>query len=396
MTPPARLLDLTRLIRRVGRVMTGVDRVEFAYLRAFADDPVPCWGLVRTRLGYVLLPPDALPGLISRLAGTVPWPAPAGLSRLERSRSPVQRAALTFIRNAATWRGLPVSLKHQLSRQLPEKTHYFNIGHSNLTLRVMSAARALNGRVAVFIHDVIPSDYPHYQRPETVLAFEDKLRRVQANADVIICNSAHTAERAQAIMEAWGPPPRAIVSHLGTDLAAPDPSALPENLPPEQPFFLTLGTIEPRKNHALLLDIWEGLGAAAPCLVICGTRGWNNDAVFARLDALPQSARIIEVSGLSDGAVAALMERAQGLLFPSFAEGYGLPAIEAAAHGVPVVASDLPAFREVLGNIPVYASPTERYQWEKAIKDLTDKRQQTKAFTAPTWAAHIKTVLTML
>jgi len=284
----------------------------------------------------------------------------------------------------------------RLSRQLPEGTDYFNIGHSNLTPRVLTAAEALKGRIAVFIHDVIPSDFPQFQRPETVRAFDVKLREVQAHADVIICNSAHTAERAQAIMGAWGAPPRAIVSHLGTDLADPEPAALPAGLPPGGPFFIPLGTIEPRKNHALLLDIWDALGNKAPYLVICGARGWANEAVFDRLDALQPGARVIEAPGLSDGAVAALMQQARGLLFPSFAEGYGLPAIEAAARGLPVVASDLPAFREVLGNIPVYAPPEGRYQWEKAIKDLTEQRQHTKAFTAPTWAAHIKTVLNML
>ncbi|MEO0937505.1 MAG: glycosyltransferase family 1 protein [Pseudomonadota bacterium] len=395
MTPPARLLDLTRLIRRAGRVMTGVDRVEFAYLQALSAGSVPCWGLVRTRLGYVLLPPDALPEVAARLQGTLPWPAPTGLSRLARGHSPVQRAALTFIRSVATWRGVPALLGRKLSRQLPEGTDYFNIGHSNLTDRVLSAAKALGGRSHVFIHDVIPIDFPQYQRAETVRTFEAKLRRVQANADTVICNSADTAQRTAQIMGAWGDAPRIIVSHLGTNLTAPAPAEVPDGLIPPGPFFVTLGTIEPRKNHALLLDIWDRLGSGAPHLLILGARGWSNDAVFARLDARPDSTKIKEVAGLSDGAVADILRRANGLLFPSFAEGYGLPAVEAAANGVPVIASDLPVFREVLGNIPVYASPHDGYQWEKAIKARAQHRQTPPPFDPPSWEAHFKVVLTV-
>ena len=73
----------------------------------------------------------------------------------------------------------------------------------------------------------------------------------------------------------------------------------------------------------MLLDVWQNLPAPVPQLYIVGRRGWSNVAVFDRLDHLPSDAPIHEVAGLSDGAVAALLQGAQALLFPSFAEGFG-------------------------------------------------------------------------
>ncbi|WP_339768744.1 glycosyltransferase family 1 protein [uncultured Pseudosulfitobacter sp.] len=396
--PPARLLDLTRLVRRAGRVLTGVDRVEMAYLRRLVADDVPAFGLVRTSLGYVLFDRAGMGALAQRLDGSVSWSTPDLRSRLARGQTAVQRAAQTDVRKLAIARTLPRGLGAMLRRHLPQGTTYLNTGHSNLTDRVLQAAQGLGGRIGVFVHDVIPLEYPQFQRPETVEPFRAKMRRVQACADVIICNSADTLDRAGRLMAQWGPVPEGIVAHLGTDLSIPQPDLLPDDLPPAGPYFVSVGTIEPRKNHALLLDVWDAMGAEAPTLVICGARGWNNAAVFARLDSRTDT-RVIERAGLSDGAVAALLAGSCGLLFPSFAEGYGLPPVEAAALGVPVVANDLPVIREILGNIPVYVPADDRYLWEKTIKDMAEAGSQGREksqFQAPGWSQHFNTVLRSL
>ena len=78
---PARLLDLTRTLRRTGRVATGVDRVELAYLARFLDDDVPLYGLFRTALGYVLLDREGVQGFADRVAGVQPWGTVVGLAR---------------------------------------------------------------------------------------------------------------------------------------------------------------------------------------------------------------------------------------------------------------------------------------------------------------------------
>lgn len=218
----------------------------------------------------------------------------------------------------------------------------------------------------------------------------------------VICNSQVTAvELADfAAAERIAMPP-SVVAWLGTD---PLPAVF-HHQPPGRPSFVTLGTIEGRKNHLLLLDVWHRLiarlGERAPRLLIIGQRGWEADAVFRRLDE-DESLRghVEELGRCTDAEIAAHLAAARALLFPSFAEGYGLPLIEALAAGVPVIASDLPVFRELCGTIPTYLDPRDEDGWEAAILDYAQPESVARAaqcrrmegFHAPDWAAHFAIV----
>lgn len=374
-----------------------MDRVELAYLEALVAEPEPLWGLVRTPLGYVLLDRAGLIGFHRRLIGADQPSSPDILSRLQRGMDDTARRMLTDVRKLAVARCIPRGLAAMLRRHLPPGVAYLNTGHSNLSQRVLEAVQSVpQARIAVLIHDVIPLEYPHYQREGTVAVFEQKLRRVRMYADLVIYNSADTQARSERAMVPWGSVPHGIVAHLGTISETPKPDEVPEGVAPPSPYFITVGTVEPRKNHALLLDIWERMGADAPHLLICGGRGWNNEAVFARLDALPQHGPVREISGLSDGALAALVEGAQGLLFPSHAEGFGLPAIEALQLGTPVMCSNMATFHEILAKNAVYIDDSNDKLWETTIVDWSKRPRDTlrvRDFVAPSWADHFKTVL---
>lgn len=393
-------MDLTRTIRRAGRPATGVDRVERAYLARLLAEPVPVFGLVRTTLGYVLLGRDGVRGVHARVTGAVPWGAADALSAFARRKGDAVRRAESDLRRLALARCMPARLGAMLARHLPVGMVYLNLGHTNLTDRVLAAVRSVAGaRIVAMVHDTIPLDFPHLQRPGTVPDFRARLNRVMARADLILTNSVATAEdlRRHAPDPAGLPPVMPVP--LGLDLTTPDLAALPPGLPPAAPYFICVGTIEPRKNHALLLDIWEGWGPQAPPLLICGSRGWLNEDVFRRLDALPPGSPVREVPGLSDGALAALVAGACGLLMPSVAEGFGLPPVEAAALGTPVLCADLPVYREVLGDIAVYANATDRYLWENNIRDLIEGRSaeqlrtRLQSFAPPVWDDHFAKVL---
>ena len=391
-----RLLDLTRSLRRSDRRATGVDRVEMAYLEHFLSDDVPCFGLVRTPLGYLLLDRAGMAGFLGQLQGTVPWGKATLLSRLARGRSPIIQQAESDLRRAAIARGSRRQLPKILTRHLGDGFDYFNVGHSNLTARVFAALKQSGGRSHVLIHDVIPLTHPEFQRPGTVEGFRAKLQKVSAQADRIIYNSKDTQQNAEALFTKMGRVPPSIVAHLGTMPPQTNDATMPSGLPPTAPYFVTVGTIEPRKNHAFLLDLWDQMGAKAPRLLICGSRGWNNDAVFQRLDALPPDSPISEWADLDDPTLATLVKDSAGLLFPSHVEGFGLPPLEALTLGARVLCNDLPVLREFLHDKPVYAAASDPYLWINTIQTwavLPPTVLENGSYTGPTWADHFKVVL---
>ncbi|MES2433261.1 MAG: glycosyltransferase family 1 protein [Pseudomonadota bacterium] len=386
---PARLLDLTRLMSRLGKgPMTGVDRVEYAYLDQFLRLDTPCLGLVRTALGFLLLDRTAMTALRD---GSLDLTRNDLIGRIAWRRDPARGLAEAALRRLAIARCTKRSLTRLLKRNLPPGSSYFNIGHANLDDRSLRQVHAAGLKIAVLVHDTIPLDHPEFARPDTVDPFRRKMQVVATHADLVI----HTTQATRALTEAQlarlGRVPDGITANLGVPVAQPIATDAPK-----QPYFVTLGTIEPRKNHALLLDLWAQM-PNPPGLLILGGRGWSNHEVFARLDALPPDSPIKERSGLSDAEVAFLLQGAQALLFPSHAEGFGIPALEAAALGTPVVTSNLLVFQELLGEFAVYLDVADVYSWMETIGQLRDaSRTNRKAMVPPAWAEHFKLVLSRM
>jgi len=315
---------------------------------------------------------------------------------LHRSKPEAARAE-TALRRLSVARSGRLGLGRMLRRVLPQGFAYLNLGHANLTPRSLAAIKAGGASVrAVLLHDVLPLDYPQFARQGTVARFQRKLQAVSQEADLVI----HSAEATRLLNEAQlarsGRVPEGLVASLGMarPAALPEPSVPP--FTPERRYFVMLGTIEPRKNHAFLLKIWRKMlnelpQDAVPGLVILGRRGWENEAVFAALDDLgPLTPFIREIGGADDAQVRALMAGSEGLLFPSFAEGFGLPPLEAAALGLPVYLPPLPIYRETLGDYPVYLELDDDYSW---IKALTGPRAMpAEPPVLPQWEAHFAIV----
>jgi glycosyltransferase involved in cell wall biosynthesis len=133
-----------------------------------------------------------------------------------------------------------------------------------------------------------------------------------------------------------------------------------------------LGTIEPRKNLSFILDGWEVLSATMqaskmPNLIVIGKRGWEDSDTLKRLD---QAANVSELSDLSDQEVQAHFSACTALLFPSHVEGYGLPAQEALALGLPVIASDIPVFRELFADTATLLPNDNTQVWVDFIQNV--------------------------
>lgn len=275
---------------------------------------------------------------------------------------------------------------------------YLNVSHQNLNdRRGIGSFKARTGaRMLFFIHDLIPVLYPEYARPGQAAVHRERLATVAELADAVIVNSAATRHELLQYME--DRPRRPPVYPIGLGIAHAAAAAAP--MPAGAPYFLCLATIEPRKNHLLLLHLWRSLActlSVMPRLIIVGRRGWENEMVLDLLERCPHLTGLVEErAGVADGELAALLQGATALLLPSFAEGYGLPVPEALAAGVPVICSDLPALREVGGDVPEYFDPLDGAVWRQAILDYAAPNSPRRAaqiarlagWTAPSWEGH--------
>lgn len=398
--PTAYCLDLTRLISRVGRgPWTGIDRVEYEYLKALLTGSIETFSIIKIGNDYALLSPEGTRKVFKKLAAQEPWGKPDVKSWVHLRQNSTNKQATSDIRRIAYLNVRKSNLAQKLSETLPSGTAYFNVGHSNLTVEMFEAIQVINhSQINVMLHDTIPLDYPQYQRKGVSGEFSEKVRLVANYADRVICNSRKTQSD---ILRHMPDPPETIVAYLGVNVASPDPEDLPIDIKQSGRYFVSIGTIEPRKNHLLLLSIWQRFSKEIdpPHLFIVGQRGWENKAVFKQLDRGP--ANVTELNNLGDGAVSALLEKSCGLLFPSFAEGYGLPAAEAAKHRVPVICNDLRVFHEILGNYPIYADVADIYDWETKIRKLASysakehngEREYCPKEKLQTWEEHFNLVL---
>lgn len=218
--------------------------------------------------------------------------------------------------------------------------------------------RADGVRVVAVIHDIIPLTHPRYvQRPHEPAAWFEWLA---ANADHILAVSGYVEG---TLRERW--PSRRWSTghfHLGADFG-PAPASAPSpalRAALGGPCFLMVGTIEPRKGHAVALQAFRKLWAAgSPArLLVIGRVGWMVDDLMRDLRSSPELGRRLHVlTDAGDDDLAAAYAGATALLAASKVEGFGLPIAEALRAGLPVLASDIPVFREVAGSAADYFHP---------------------------------------
>ncbi len=268
-------------------------------------------------------------------------------------------------------------VRSMISGGFGQEATYVVASHSGLPQREGYLARFDPGgqmqRLA-YIHDLIPLDYPEYQTPRSRAVFRRYLAELATGPLSFAVNSADTGRRLAAYAEAQGwrvASPMVAIPEM--EPAVEHASDLPSSLKPifdKGPVFTVLGTIEPRKNHLLLLTLWRQMAEAgeAPQLLVIGKRGWMNDNIVALLDDCAAiQPYVTEVNGLTDGQIAAALSRSCAMLFPSFAEGLGIPMLEAKAAGLKVIASDLPALREIAAEDTVFLNPLDGPGWREAI-----------------------------
>jgi glycosyltransferase involved in cell wall biosynthesis len=418
--------DLTRLCYAPPTpTPRGIDRVEIALADYFFSSwPGDCVAILPTPWGVRCL--DRRFGLkVLELARST-WqediaaaedPAYAFVEEALRGAALGQKYSRSQGKAPPTWRAVSariLKLIHEVGVPIgssaiahaPKGAIYLNVGHVGLA--VDHLLRWLQCRPDIkpvfMLHDTIPLDHPEFVSPASH-AFH---RRMIANTARYAFGLIVTTESAK----------RTIVSAL-RESAPPDERIFASPLPVSDLFlapieakdvgsasyFIYCGSIEPRKNLMLLLTVWREiiarLGAAAPKLAVVGARASGICETAAMLDRCAAiKNHIIEVEGLSTSGLRLLLAGAKALLMPSFAEGFGIPIIEALAAGTAVIASDIAPHREAGGMAVTYLDPFDGPAWVEAIlshnSSIGKVQAEAQICAWPSYCAALKDFITAI
>ena len=286
-----------------------------------------------------------------------------------------------------------------------QRNAYVNVSGSNISSprieRWLARRESVSG--IFMLHDVIPLTHPEYVRRRVTARHARYIHRVARFASVIVANSSYTAETVTSFIADHGQdtPPRIVVP-LGVSAAFTRGARTISGMPP---YFVFVSTIEPRKNHMMLLQVWSRLakrfGDRTPKLILAGRRGWENENVVDILERAHTSSRhVLECHGLCDEALALLIKNARATLMPSHVEGFGLPVAESLALGTPMICSDIPPFREIAGDVPEYADPLAGQGWARLITEYSKQDSPARAAQLrrmesrrpPSWSGHFDEV----
>ncbi|MCK9510484.1 MAG: glycosyltransferase family 4 protein [Pigmentiphaga sp.] len=342
-------VDISGLIQRDAR--TGIQRVVRNLTRALAEIDLPGW---RVEPVYV----HQQHFVYARRFTTADWQLPA----LALGDEPI-RAETGDVFFTADLALLPIAQMEAPLQRL----------------------RAGGVAVHFVLHDLIPLTHPQFYQGEVDPRFARWLEIVLAEADGVWCVSAAVLDDLRAYLRRHPPArrdggPRLGWFHLGANLPAwQATTAQPghwetlglSGVTRRSRCFLMVGTLEPRKGHGQVLDAFEALWRVGDdvCLVIIGKVGWNVRPVVDRLRSHPEAGRRLAwFENAADNVLCQAYGTAHALIAASYTEGFGLPLIEAAQHGLPIIARDIPVFREVAGEHAYYFDAADGAALAAAIR----------------------------
>lgn len=385
--------DVTRLfLGPLSRTPRGIDRVELVLANEFfsASDRVvvgvlpTAWGIriydaERVRRGLRELEAiwaenqshehdTRLTALVERLKGNNGNPHPRHTNRRPMSLLTRSRRMSRLIGACG------FSFGRSAKKAVPQGAVYLNIGQ--IMLAIPFFMRWLRKRPDVtpvfMLHDVIPLDMPDHVAPSSVRHHARMIKTTADYAQALVVTTEHVRQTvSNAIARHRELPLPTLAQGLPVaDVFSPTSSIAPELAASR--YFVVCGSIEPRKNHLLLLEVWRKLvatvGSSAPHLVIVGSIGWNGADILDRFEKCDATRRHIHpIAGLSSPALTNLLQGAVALLMPSLNEGFGLPVVEARKLGVPVIVSDIPAHREVAGPSACLLPTDDAMGWAETI-----------------------------
>ncbi len=246
-----------------------------------------------------------------------------------------------------------------------------------------------SGRAVVTVHDLIPLSDPQFCEPHHIRYCKRRVPASLRRANAIIAVSAHTKE---LVEERFGLPaerihciPNGVHQRFRPpyDVQVADPTLSRYGI--RGPYLLFVGTIEPRKN---LVRLVQAFGRAAwgavreHTLVIVGKPAWDTARVTAAIDGLGRGVRVLRPGHVDAEDLPALYGAATALLFPSLAEGFGIPALEAMACGCPVLTSAIPPLSELVADAALTVDPWDTDAIADGIRRLVENSELRQALRA--------------
>lgn len=237
--------------------------------------------------------------------------------------------------------------------------------------------RWLKGPAVVTFHD--PTFYTHPQLHErSKVTYLARLGRASiARATRVIAVSNYAAEG--AVSHGGADPAQVDVTMLGADLDRYKPSTdafedsrVRRSLGITDPYILWVGALEPRKDVPTLIEAFRTLGSPKHRLVLCGPEAWGIKAIENAIESSGLSDRIMRTGYVTENCKISLYRGASVFCYPSIAEGFGLPVLEAMACGTPVVTTTGSAMEEVGGNAVVTVTPQDPQALAKALGQVLD------------------------
>ena len=272
---------------------------------------------------------------------------------------------------------------------------YINVSHKFTYVEELINCSTMPNFYSVFyIHDIIPITHPQYVREGDSERMDRNLNTILTFSSLILVNSKYTKDTIYKYCSRNNiyTPDIRILTIGCEDIFKKSIDYTLFN----KKFFLYVSTIEPRKNHRLLLSVWRKLykyyGIDTPKLILIGKYGWNVENLAYELRSDPIAKHCIrQYDYIDDKLMFLLLNSCEATLNPSHVEGYGMPAIESLAMQKLTLCSDIAAYKESTKGAAIYLDPDDVSAWYAAICRIIDGKKETEFknnFKVPTWKTH--------
>jgi glycosyltransferase involved in cell wall biosynthesis len=372
------IVDVTQLYFWQGR-LTGIPRVMFEYAQRFAREPDSPYGLAfvvwdghRNVFRAVDIRGIAGRYTVETAAATVRGRAGSRAAELifsAEQHSDLARNALAFarrsLRNYRTIKSLGQLEQLTLERGDVIFITWGEWGDVDL-IAELQRLKAQGVGLVQFVHDMVPIIAPQYSGHSTQ-ALSRYAKVIYPICDAVVANSQNTKrDVVEWLRQQVVPVPSVEVVRLGDDLAIaaprrPSSDKFGATGATNGSYLLSVGTVEARKNHALLYYVYKLAmvrGIELPPLFIVGRRGWQAENTYELISKDPDLAnRLVILSDVSDGELAWLYKHCKFTIYPSFYEGWGLPIAESVAAKKPCLSSSTSSMPEIAGDLIEYFSP---------------------------------------